>query len=324
MIDGLAYVVVRTNDLEAWTEMAVSQVGMQATVLEAGKSVHLRLDEKAQRLVVLAEHTKPSLTMGFSVAGEPELTQLEQALSDAGVAWQPSTQTERQLRQVQGLIYFQDPDGNPLEAAYGLQNADSPFQGGRPTGGFRTGDLGMGHVALKAGKYEEMLAFYRGVLQFRLSDRATKPFKVEFLHVNPRHHTIGIADAGTGPGIYHLMVEYRDFDDIGRSYDLALAQPEQIGVSLGRHINDHVTSFYLKTPDGWMLELGWAGRVIGPDWQVEELPGLSLWGHDRTWLPDNLREDARQILKELSARGVRAPLALPPELPQKDSNKESL
>ncbi|MCY1448072.1 2,3-dihydroxybiphenyl 1,2-dioxygenase [compost metagenome] len=104
------------------------------------------------------------------------------------------------------------------------------------------------------------------------------------------------------------MLEYRDFDDLGRAYDIALERPESIGVTLGRHINDHVTSFYLKNPDGWMLELGWAGRTIGPDWQVEELEGMSLWGHDRTWLPPDKREEARQILKELARKGVRVPV----------------
>jgi hypothetical protein len=38
---------------------------------------------------------------------------------------------------------------------------------------------------------------------------------------------------------------------------------------------------------------------------------MSLWGHDRTWLPPQKREAARQILKQLSARGVRAPVVIP-------------
>ncbi len=104
------------------------------------------------------------------------------------------------------------------------------------------------------------------------------------------------------------MLEYNDFDDVGRAYDMALTNPDSIGVTLGRHINDHVTSFYLKNPDGWMFELGWASRTVGPDWEAEELEGMSLWGHDRTWLPDDKREEARQILKRLAQKGVRAPV----------------
>jgi len=67
-------------------------------------------------------------------------------------------------------------------------------------------------------------------------------------------------------------------------------------------------SFYLKNPDGWMFELGWGGRTVGRDWQPEELQGMSLWGHDRTWLPDDKREEARRILQRLADQGVRAPV----------------
>ncbi|MCY1423398.1 hypothetical protein D9M71_391090 [compost metagenome] len=69
-----------------------------------------------------------------------------------------------------------------------------------------------------------------------------------------------------------------------------------------------MTSFYLKNPDGWMFELGWAARTIGPDWVIEELPGMSLWGHDRTWLPPEKRAEARRILRRLADSGLRAPV----------------
>lgn len=311
MIDALDYVVVQTPFLGAWLETATSGAGMQAELVEPGKSARLRVDEKVQRLLLLSCAEPPSLIMGFRVAGPAALERLLQTLRANAVAWTRGTPDELALRGVDDMVHFRDPDGNRVEVAHGLRDAPTPFAPARPIGGFRTGALGLGHVALKVGRYDDMLAFYRGMLEFRVSDRASKPFKVEFLHVNPRHHTLGLADTGTGPGVYHVMVEYLDWDDVGRSYDLALENPDSIGVSLGRHINDHVTSFYLKTPDGWMLELGWAARTIGADWKVEDLPGLSLWGHDRAWLPPDLREDARQLLRELSARGVRAPVQLP-------------
>lgn len=312
MIDSLAYVVIRTPALKAWVDMATASVGMQAVVVEADQTAYLRLDEKVQRLLLVACNDAPSLTAGFGVADAAALKAVSARLSDAGVEWASGCAEELELRGVEKMIHFRDPDGNRVEVACGLRDASTPFLPGRPIGGFRTGALGLGHVAWKAVRYEEMTDFYRNLLQFRTSDRVSKPFKVEFLHVNPRHHTLALAGAGDEPGVHHLMVEYNDYDDIGRSYDLALENPDAIGVTLGRHINDHVTSFYLYTPDGWMMELGWAGRTIGPDWQVvEDLPGMSLWGHDRRWLPSHLRQYARDLLKDLSARGVRAPVAVP-------------
>jgi hypothetical protein len=60
------------------------------------------------------------------------------------------------------------------------------------------------------------------------------------------------------------MVELFSFDDVGQAYDLALAEEGRINVTLGRHINDEVTSFYSNSPSGFMVEYGWGGRIIEP------------------------------------------------------------
>lgn len=307
MIHALSYVVAYTPQLEPWTRMAAEQVGLHVEPLPQGQGARLRMDEKVQRLLLLAAG-QADMVMGFEVADAAALAEAGRALADAGFPVSPGAREESELRGVADFLHFRDPDGRRIEVAWGLAEAATPFQPGRPLGGFRTGELGIGHVALITEHFDEMCRLYKEVLGFRVSDRAHAPFRVEFLHVNPRHHTIGIAHTGGPAKIYHLMLEYRDFDDLGRAYDIALENPESIGVTLGRHINDHVTSFYLKNPDGWMLELGWAGRTVGPDWQVEELEGMSLWGHDRTWLAPDKREEARQILKSLARKGVRVPV----------------
>ncbi len=309
MIKALSYVVVHTPHLAEWLKMSGEHIGMQVEVVQPGKCARLRVDEKAQRLLLETVDGEPSMTMGLEAVDAAAFAQARQALQEAGYEVAPGSHEECELRAVQDMFHFSDPDGCRVEVAVGLQDAALPFVPGRPLGGFRTGDMGLGHVAFITPKFEEMCHLYKEVLQFRVSDYTQVPFRVEFLHINPRHHTIGIAHTGGPRKLYHLMLEYNDFDDLGRAHDMALETPDAIGVTLGRHLNDHVTSFYLKNPDGWMLELGWAARTIGPDWQVEELSGMSLWGHDRTWLPADKREHARQILKDLSQRGLRAPVA---------------
>ena len=115
------------------------------------------------------------------------------------------------------------------------------------------------------------------------------------MNVNARHHSLGlIAEAGP-PRIHHVMAEYLYWDDVGRAYDLALAEPERIAVSLGRHLNDHVTSFYLWTPDDFFIELGWAGRSIDDaTWQPHEIAAPSLWGHVRYWQTAAKREQTQK------------------------------
>lgn len=314
MIEALSYVLVSTRDLPGWLRLANDIAGLQVDEIEPGRLARLRMDGKFQRIVVRQTDDAPSLGMGYTVADAAALERVTRDLAAAGFAVTPADAGELALRGVAGMAHFRDPDGWRVEIAHGLRDADAPFVPGRPIGGFRTrsggADLGMGHIGLVAGDFAAMRRLYHDVLGFRTSDRASQPFSAEFFHVNPRHHTMGLADTGTGagPAIYHLMLEYCDFDDVGRAYDMALDRPESIGVSLGRHTNDHMTSFYLRTPDGWMVELGWGGRLIGPGWQVTDLPGLSLWGHDRSWLPPDKRAQARQLLRDIAATGLRAPL----------------
>jgi len=308
MINALSYVVVQTPHLDAWMEQARHHIGLHVEVVEAGQCVRLRADEKIQRLLVSKTDGEATMGMGFEMADAANLATVRKALEDAGYATADGTAEELELRGVQGMIHFRDPDGVRIEVCHGLGDAVTAFEPGRPIGGFRTGDMGLGHVALITEHFDKLSHLYRNIFGFKVSDHTQAPFRVEFLHCNPRHHTIGLAHTGGPAKIYHLMLEYNDFDDVGRAYDMALTKPESIGVTLGRHINDHVTSFYLKNPDGWMFELGWASRTVGPDWEAEELQGMSLWGHDRTWLPDDKREEARQILKRLAAQGVRAPV----------------
>ena len=81
-----------------------------------------------------------------------------------------------------------------------------------------------------------------------------RPFNAYFFHANPRHHSIAFIETGRN-AIHHLMVELFSLDDVGQCYDLALGEQDRIGVTLGRHINDEVTSFYSE------LAVGLHGRV---------------------------------------------------------------
>jgi hypothetical protein len=52
-------------------------------------------------------------------------------------------------------------------------------------------------------------------------------------------------------------------------------------MSLGRHTNDLMTSFYVRTPSGFEIEYGYGGVLIEDEasWQVDTYDAISLWGH---------------------------------------------
>jgi hypothetical protein len=106
------------------------------------------------------------------------------------------------------------------------------------------------------------------------------------------------------------MVELFNLDDVGQAYDLALGEPGRIGTTLGRHVNDYMTSFYAYTPSRFMRECGWGGRVIEQDgWQPREVTeGPSLWGHDRNWLSPEAQAEAREMRLKVARDGVRVPV----------------
>jgi catechol 2,3-dioxygenase-like lactoylglutathione lyase family enzyme len=138
----------------------------------------------------------------------------------------------------------------------------------------------MGHAVLMVTDADVALAFYRDVLGFRISDFIRGPLTGYFLHVNPRHHSLALFEAPFN-GMHHLMVELYSFDDVGQGYDIALGEKEKIVATLGRHPNDLVTSFYMRSPSDILVEYGWGGmEVDDATWQPQEMTSVaSFWGH---------------------------------------------
>jgi len=307
-VQALGYVGIRSADLDGWAGYATRFLGMQL-VDKSSSMLSLRMDDRKQRVIVNANSEGGASFYGWEVADRAALDGLGSRLEQAGVAVARGSRVLADERRVRDLIVFRDPIGNRLEAFYGPEVAAEPFRPGRSISGFRTGPLGMGHAVLTVERLDDVLPFYRDVLGFRLSDYILKPFKAYFLHVNPRHHSLAFIETGK-VGIHHMMVELFNLDDVGQAYDIALTEPESIGSTFGRHTNDYMTSFYSWSPSGFMVEYGWGGRVVDPDnWTAEEYTtGPSLWGHDRAWLPEDKRAEARAMRMKLADDGVRHPV----------------
>jgi 2,3-dihydroxybiphenyl 1,2-dioxygenase len=307
-VQALGYFGFGSAALEDWRQFGTSLVGLQA-VERSASLLAFRMDDRKQRIVIDRSMPEGERFFGWEVADAAALEKLAARLEQhqIGVAAEPHTLAD--ARRVGGLISFRDPAGNRLEAFYGAETDDTPFSPGRSISGFRTGPLGLGHAVLTVENIEAAMPFYVDVLGFALSDYMEKPFRAYFFHINARHHSLALIETGRN-GMHHLMLELFSLDDVGQCYDIALTQPDRIGVSLGRHTNDLMTSFYAKTPSSFMIECGWGGREIEPsNWQpMELLNGPSLWGHERVWLPPADREVAREMRMRAAAAGVRAPV----------------
>ena len=307
-VTALAYLGVRSDKLEDWSAFAGGLLAMQRVDRGPG-ALAFRMDDRRQRLLVADEPGETLAFMGWEVASAADLDALAARLEDAGVAVMRGPRELAQRRLVADLLAFDDPSGNRVELVHAPFTTEEPFRPGRPIDGFVTGPLGMGHVVLHTAVPEAMLAFYRDLLGFRVSDYGLKPYPRHVLHVNGRHHSFALVGSGRS-GLHHFMVEFRNLDDVGQAYDLAQLEEGRVAYTLGRHSNDYMTSFYANSPSGFFVEHGWGGRVIDPDtWTPHEThSGPSFWGHERLHLSEEGgRRRMREMRLKAAARGERAP-----------------
>ncbi len=309
LVQALGYLGFRTRRLEDWRQFGTNFLGMQ--LVDKGRStVAFRMDDRKQRIIVTGgEETLPFY--GWEVADRPALEQVAKRLEIRHTAVSWMSQADCAERHVTAGIRCKDPTGNEVEIFNGPEIASDAFKPSRAITGFRTGPLGMGHVVLKTDKIDETTAFYEQVLGFRLSDYTLRPFKAYFYHVNPRHHSLAFLET-LSPGIHHMMMELFSIDDVGHTYDIALGEKDRIVTTLGRHLNDYMFSFYSRSPSDFFVEYGWGGRDIDPsNWKPAEVTGgPSLWGHDRSWLPPEKRQEARDLRMKIADEGVHLPVTV--------------
>lgn len=307
---GLGYVGVRAKDLGDWASYGSNMLGLQR-IDKSRSTLAFRMDDCKQRIVVEADGGEGIGFFGWEVANAAALDAIAARLEDANVDVARGARSLADERRVKDLIVVNDPVGNRLEIFHGAETTSEPFKPGRSISGFRTGPLGLGHVVLNVDTpqtIDRMMAFYRDTLGFRLTDYYSHPFPARFLHVNQRHHSLAFVQSGKN-AVHHIMMELFSFDDVGQCYDLALNE-DRVGVTLGRHTSDFITSFYSFTPSSFMVEYGWGARLIDPEtWQAcERAEGPSMWGHDRTWLSAEDRAKARTLRLENAANGYRRPV----------------
>lgn len=311
---SIGYAGFEASDLGAWCGFARSVLASDPLPLVAADgrpALGVRFDNQASRFLISQGENGAGLFFGFEVQDEASMLEAAAKVSDAGFSCVRGSQLECAFRSVQGMAHFKDPDGYRIEFFYGLANA-TPFSPTRAVGGYRMGKLGFGHAVVVVPEAARAQQLYCNVMGFRLSDFISEPNLRVFLHVNGRHHSFALAERD-GHGIAHLMVEVNDFDDVGRTYDIVLREyPDAIFTTLGRHSNDHMVSFYVRTPSGFALEYGWGGRTVDDrDWNAGEVFGPSLWGHDRVGASSATREAADAQRQYALDKGLRAPI--PPE-----------
>lgn len=250
----------------------------------AGDSLTWRDDDRAQRVIVQPGAANDAVFLGFEATSAEAFKAVVERLAGAGydvVDGDPAPRRVEQLARVAA------PWGVTIEVVTGLATAE-PFHSPLMPSGFLTEGVGFGHTVFATTAFDESVALLVDGLGMAQSDFLKMELapgielEVRFFHCNGRHHSVALAKPpfDLPQKLHHIMFETNSRDDVGAAFDRVWATDLPIPNGLGQHPNDGMFSFYVQSPAGFQVEVGYGGRVVGDDWDDNrEYSQMSAWGH---------------------------------------------
>lgn len=281
MIQALSYIGFVSPAAKEWEAFGPEILGAELAAPGPDGAVRLRVDDAVHRVSIHPGDHDDLAYLGWAVDGPRALADACARLADAGVIVHHADAELAAERAVVELVWFEDVFGFRHELTWGRRTVPASFRPGRPMSGFVTGAQGLGHAVLIVPSLPDAESFYCDVLGFRLSDQIDQPgMAIRFYHCNTRHHSLALAEVPGVAGFHHLMLETASLDDVGTAYDEVLERGLPLAMTLGRHVNDLMTSFYVRTPSGFEIEYGHGGIQVGDTAAAPRAyDSFSIWGH---------------------------------------------
>jgi len=285
----LAYLGIEVPEPDSLTKFFSEVIGLLPGEDDGPEgTITWRNDGKAHRVLVHHGPANDALYVGFESVDSAAFDRAVERLKVAEVEVRIGSDDECKARRVSRLVSTVAPWGVAVELAEGLERALTPFASPLVAGGFLTEGVGFGHAVFATTAFEESHVFATEALGLEQSDWLEMEIaegielEVRFYHCNPRHHTLALARAPfeLPQKLHHFMVETKARDDVGYAFDRAWASGLPIPNGLGRHDNDRMFSFYVASPAGFMVEVGYGARVITEPWDDDQrYDRISIWGH---------------------------------------------
>jgi 2,3-dihydroxybiphenyl 1,2-dioxygenase len=285
----LGYVVVETEKFADWRRFGRDAIGMHIDDSLAD-TVRFRLDDNECRFLLRRGPAEDVTAIGWQLDDHDTFDEIVARVRRHDVPITEGTSEEAALRGVERLVRFPGPNGLAQEVFTTARQAAAPLQMAN-RGGFVTGQSGMGHVAITSKRPHQVRGYYNTVFDARLSDFIVETisgvkFKIRFLRVNERHHSVAIAAVNRLPinpirtRVQHVNVQVADLDDMVGSYQRVKELGFDMALGVGQHTNDKELSYYAMTPSGFEWEVGWNPIVVDEaTWEPTTHQGISIWGH---------------------------------------------
>jgi biphenyl-2,3-diol 1,2-dioxygenase len=284
----LGYLGIEVPDPSSLTPFFGQVIGLVPGEPAGGDPETWRNDDRAHRVIVQSGPANDAAFVGFEATDGAAFDRVVARVQAAGFDMQEGSPAEAAARRVGRLARTSAPWGIPVEVVDGLEPATSKFESSLVPGGFLTDGVGFGHVVFATTALDESHAFLVDGLGFTQSDWLEMeisdgiPLVVRFYHCNHRHHTVALAHVpfDLPQHLHHVMFETNDRDDVGAAFDRVWASGLAIPNGLGRHDNDRMFSFYVASPAGFQVEVGYGGRIVTERWDDNRrYDRISAWGH---------------------------------------------
>jgi 2,3-dihydroxy-p-cumate/2,3-dihydroxybenzoate 3,4-dioxygenase len=278
----LGYLALNATDPERTALFYEQQVGLMRVPTKRHDLKMLRCSAD-HHSIVLCQADSPGLKrIAFEMRDEAALDELAERLRGKGLDVVEVEPAECVDLRIGRAIRITEPlTGATLEFYDYMRNF-----GGQPFAPTVAKIQRLGHVVIKAERWQEAVDFYRDVLGFSTSDIVDG--RVCFMRCtpNPYHHSIGIG-AGKSNGLHHVNFMVSEIDDIGRALYRFKRNEVDIVAGPGRHPPSDSIFLYFLDPDNLTVEYSFGmeefpaegprkHRVLPP---TEE--SIDYWGGER-------------------------------------------
>jgi biphenyl-2,3-diol 1,2-dioxygenase len=283
----LGYLVIETDKVDETNTILGEVVGLMPGETADGAATW-RNDDRARRIVLQAGPANDIVAIGLTALSRDVAAELAGRVAALGFEVTEGSEEACALRGVGTLWHTMSPWGVRIEIVTEQRLTDDPLTTPLVPGGFLTSGMGLGHGVFFVPDLDAAHQFLVDGLGFARTDslHLTPAPGIDvwggFYHCNGRHHTIALIQPPfPAPAVFHhVMFEVNDIDDVGAAFDRACAAGVPLPNGLGRHPNDKMFSFYLQTPSGFQVEVGYGGVVVGDGWDLDvEYDQISAWGH---------------------------------------------
>ncbi len=285
----MGYAVIESMQLAQWKLFLKQGLGLHLADDTDGFQRY-RMDSQACRLLVSKGKAEDIQTIGYQVADERSLACILSRFEERNMKLERHSDEEAQLRGVDEFYRLRGPKGLGIELYVNAHTGNQPLN--MLNSGFVTGSAGMGHVAMTSKQPVKVQRFFQEFFDARLSDRIHQPMPggmtldIAFLRLNERHHSVAIAatrELRLDPirtKVQHMNLQVANMDDLSHAFRRCKDLGFEMAHEIGQHPNDLELSFYVITPSGFEMELGWDALAVDESrWTPADYPNISVWGH---------------------------------------------